>query len=69
MCLNENMSFEEPKFENVPPKEEVGTEPSHSNDIPERGQYKHVFRDGTVNFYDTREELTNAIAEENENKD
>ena len=36
-------------------------------EIPKRGQYEYVAKDGTVNFYDTIEELTAARDEEKEN--
>jgi hypothetical protein len=56
------MSIGEPKFEhNVQGDQKEGE--------LKRGQFRHDFRDGTVNFYETEQELKEAIEEENENRD
>ena len=37
------------------------------SEIPKRGEYQHIAKDGTVGFYETPEELKKAIEDEREN--
>ncbi|MFA5000034.1 MAG: hypothetical protein WC545_01600 [Patescibacteria group bacterium] len=50
-----------PNFENP--------EVAKKGPAPERGNIQYTFRDGTIGFFKTQEELSDAIKEERENSE